>query len=82
VVEFIQGSGSRAHKISVELPKGFSKTKLKSHGQPVYSDGNVWITPDQDGHNGGVYDNEKNVGGGKDKRVGTFDANLKKKVIK
>ena len=80
-VSFIQGAGSNARKIEVLLPSGFKKTKLKSHGQAVYSDGNLWITPDQDGHNGGiwkVYDSESDIGRGKSTRAGTYDKDLKK----
>ena len=78
-ISFTQGSGDKAKKIEVELPVGYTKTKLRSHGQAVYSDGENWITPDQDGHNGGIwkmYDSEKNVGSGT--RAGTFDKDLKK----
>ncbi|HYE53354.1 MAG TPA: toxin C-terminal domain-containing protein, partial [Chitinophagaceae bacterium] len=79
-VSFIQGRGDKAKKVTVDVPVGYKKTNLKSHGQPVYKKGNSWITPDQDGHNGGIwkmFDNEKNIGStDKNKRVGTYDANL------
>lgn len=64
------------------IPNGFKRTKLTSHGQPVYSNGTYWITPDQDGHNGGAwkrYSSEKAVGGGKGVRDGTYDKDLNRK---
>lgn len=76
-VSFIQNG----KKITVKLPEGFSKVKLSSHGQKVYSDGKRWITPDTDGHIGGIwklYDKVSNVGRGKSFRVGTFDEHLNK----
>lgn len=79
ILTFMQGKDDKAIKIEVEIPDGFKKTKLRSHGQPVFSDGKIWITPDQDGHNGGVwkvYDKEKDVG--KKQGVGTFDEKLNK----
>ena len=79
MIDFIQGSRDKATKKITDLPEGYKKTKIKSHGQAVYSNGKYWITPDQDGHNGGVwkmYDSERKVGGGKGDRMGTYDANL------
>lgn len=57
---------------------GFSRTNYKSHGQPVYKKGNRYITPDVDGHNGGVWkmaDSIKNLGS-RSTRMGTYDAKL------
>jgi RHS repeat-associated protein len=82
-VTFIQGKGDNAKKITALIPNGYKKTKLTSHGQPVYSNGKYWITPDQDGHNGGIwkkYDKEKKVGKGKDNRVGTYGRDLNHRV--
>ena len=56
------------------------KIKGRSHGQPIFQKGNKFITPDVDGHNGGVWkmaDSVKKLGS-KKTRTGTFDANLKK----
>ncbi|MBK7401601.1 MAG: hypothetical protein IPJ34_36455 [Myxococcales bacterium] len=33
---------------------GYAPTNYYSHGQPVYTNGQRFITPDVDGHNGGV----------------------------
>jgi|GEM_PF-6764261 len=41
-----------------------------SHGKPTFRKGDSWISPDRDGHNGGVWKEYK----GK-QRVGTLDAN-------
>jgi hypothetical protein len=57
---------------------GFSKIKEKSHGQPIYKKGNKYITPDIDGHNGGVWkmaNSIKNLAS-KATRMGTYDINL------
>ncbi|WP_157761075.1 toxin C-terminal domain-containing protein [Chitinophaga caeni] len=65
----------------MKLPKGFKKTNLVSHEQKVYSDGKRWITPDKDGHNGGVwkvYDNPNDVGKNKKHRDETYDSDLNK----
>jgi RHS repeat-associated protein len=50
------------------------KAPFNSHGQQVYQKGNRYITPDADGHKGGVwkmYDSRGN-------RLGTYDANMKR----
>ena len=68
-------------RTEVDVPQGYKKIKGKSKGEPVYSNGKTFITPDNTGHNGGMwkmYDNEKNIGRGKAFRVGTYDANLKR----
>jgi RHS repeat-associated protein len=79
MTDFIQGKLDKAVRKETDVPEGYKLTKLKSHGQKVYSNGKYWISPDQDGHNGGVwkmYDSEKSVGKGKNYRIGTYDANL------
>ncbi len=57
---------------------GFKKANAKSHGQAVFTDGKRFITPDIDGHNGGVWKMAKSVKdlGRKNTRMGTYDANL------
>ena len=57
---------------------GFRPTNERSHGQPVFTDGRRYITPDVDSHNGGAW---KMAGspralGSKQTRSGTYDANL------
>lgn len=57
---------------------GFKKTNYRSHGQPVYTDGKRFITPDVDSHSGGAFkmaDSVDNLGS-KNTRMGTYDANL------
>ncbi len=75
-ITFIQSG----NQVTIKLPEGYRLVNgLRSHGQKVYTNGNRWITPDVDGHNGGMfkmYDSRDNVGGGKDIRLGTYDAEL------
>lgn len=59
---------------------GYTKTNERSHGQPVYKKGRKYITPDVDSHNGGSWkmaDSVKNLGS-KQRRMGTYDADLNK----
>lgn len=46
-------SGKAADEAAAKL--GFNKTNERAHGQPVYKMGRRYITPDVDGHNGGVW---------------------------
>lgn len=57
---------------------GFQKTNYRSHGQAVFKKGRMYITPDVDGHNGGVWKAAGSVKdlGSKSTRWGTYDANL------
>lgn len=53
---------------------GYTKSKFTSHNQPVFKKGNKYITPDVDGHNGGVWkmaSSVKNLGS-KRTRKGTM----------
>lgn len=43
-----------------------------SHGQPVFTDGRTFLSPDWDSHNGGVWKMFDRNG----RRLGTYDANL------
>ena len=54
---------------------GYKKTNSKSHGQPVYTDGKTYITPDVDGHNGGWWKMAKTIQdlASKATRMGTYD---------
>ena len=61
---------------------GYKKTNQYSHGQPVYEkvsgDGPKYITPDVDGHNGGVWKGANSVKdlGSKATRSGTYNSSL------
>ncbi len=83
-VTFIQGKKEKARKITALIPAGYRKTKLKSQGEDVFTNGKFWITPDNEGHNGGIwkkFDKEKNVGSTeKSKRLGTFGRDLNHRV--
>ena len=59
---------------------GFRQTNFKSHGQPVFTDGKRFITPDVDGHSGGVWKVAQTVKdlGSKKTRSGTLDECLKR----
>jgi hypothetical protein len=59
---------------------GFQKTNARSHGQAVYKKGNLYITPDVDSHNGGVWKMASSIRnlGSKSTRIGTYDGNLRK----
>ncbi|MEO7174622.1 MAG: RHS repeat-associated core domain-containing protein, partial [Saprospiraceae bacterium] len=82
VVSFIKGDGADAIKVTLNVPEGYRKTSLRSSGQVVYTDGSNYITPDKTSHKGGawkMFDNERNLNKiGRESRVGTFDANLKR----
>jgi hypothetical protein len=57
---------------------GYRRTQYRSHGQPVYTNGRQFITPDVDSHSGGVWEMARSVRdmGSKRTRMGTYDANL------
>ena len=52
-----------------------NKAPFNSHGQPVFQRGTRFITPDKDNHKGGVW---KMFEQGNPRRLGTYDANLKR----
>ncbi len=60
-VEFIQGTGDKAKKIRTHVPDGYELTKHKSQGQKVFTDGKDFISPDTDGHGGGIWKKAKKV---------------------
>ena len=80
IIKFIQGTGVKAKKIIVALPKGFSE--LTSNGKAkVYSDRKRFISTDLDGHNGWIWkmaDKEMDLWK-KNTRIGTYNADLSKK---
>jgi filamentous hemagglutinin len=58
---------------------GFGRIKETVHGgQVVYKNGNLYITRDMDGHNGGAWKMAASVKdlGSKNTRLGTYDTNL------
>ena len=79
-VTFTQGKGSKATRIKTSIPDGYRKIKDLSHGNPVYTNGKNYITPDVDGHNGGIWKMGKSVKAlqNKETRMGTYNANLKR----
>ena len=59
---------------------GYSRTPFHSHGKPVYEKSGFYITPDRDSHLGGVWKgatSPRNLAS-KEKRSGTYDANMKR----
>ena len=83
VVRFIQGAGDKARPIIVKLPPGFKEVVSNGKSQ-VFSNGKVFISPDLDGHLGGIWkmaDKEKNLWR-KDTRIGTYNEDLSKKIGK
>ncbi|MEO2088849.1 MAG: toxin C-terminal domain-containing protein [Gemmataceae bacterium] len=54
--------------------KEVADAPFNSHGQPVFSDGSKYYTPDADGHIGGVWKQFDKKGN----RTGTLDGNLNK----
>jgi len=75
-VTFAQGD----KKVETKVPEGYEKTKFKSHGQKVFRNkkNGDYITPDTDGHNGGMWKKAKSLKdlGSKRTRSGTYDENL------
>ena len=63
------------------LQEGYKKVKgLYPYGKPVFYNGKNYITPDRDGHNGGVWKmakKEKDLYN-RNTRMGTYDAELNK----
>jgi hypothetical protein len=53
---------------------GFTRVKGVSHGQAIYTDGKVFISPDVDGHSLGAWKMASSVDGfGPSQRLGTYD---------
>ena len=60
---------------------GYQKIKdppFNSHGQPVFKNGNRYITPDVDQHNGGFWKMFDRLGN----RLGTYDQTLENRIGK
>ena len=79
-VIFTQGKGSKATRIKTPIPDGYRKIKGFSHGITVYTNGKNYITPDVDGHNGGIWKMGKSVKALQQRhtRMGTYNAILKR----
>ena len=74
-ITFTQGRNENARKVKVSIPDGYKKTKFKSHGQSVYTNGKDFISPDKDGHNGGIWKRAKTLKDleNRETRMGTYD---------
>lgn len=76
----IDGIKKLTTKEAIEIAQKlkFKKTNYYSHGQPVFKKGNLYITPDVDGHNGGIWKMATSIENLKSKktRLGTYDINL------
>jgi|GEM_PF-4264157 len=73
----------RTGEVTTKIPEGYKLDRsVLSHNQKVFTNGKSWISPDVDGHNikgmWKMYDSKSKVGGGKDKRMGTYDKELKR----
>jgi hypothetical protein len=62
--------------------QGFSRIAETVNGQAVFKRGNLYITRDIDGHNGGAWKMARSVSGlaSKSTRLGTFDATLQTRI--
>ena len=72
-------TNSQAKDLASEL--GFKKVRdipFNSHGKAVFTNGKQYITPDRDGHNGGVW----KVFDRKGRRVGTYNKDLSERINK
>lgn len=69
----------RQKKVSVNLPEGYSKINQRAkNGEPIFSNGKKYISPDRDGHNGEIWkmaDSVENLNS-KSTRMGTYDKDL------
>ena len=80
-ISFTQGQGKDAVRISVPIPDGYRKIKMRgSRKAPVFTNGKDFITPDLDGHNGGIWKRAKSIKDleRRETRRGTYDALLRK----
>lgn len=80
-VDVIVGSREKARKVTLTIPKGFKKVKgAYSSGQKVYTNGDIYISPDTDSHNGGAWKAAKSLKEimNRETRLGTYDENFKR----
>lgn len=77
-ITFTQGKKGHEKVITTNIPKGYRKTNYRSHDQPVFTNGKDYITPDKDGHNGGVWKKGRTIEdlSRKETRMGTYDKDL------
>ena len=78
-ITFTQGTGKNAKKITTSIPEGFKKIKERTkNNMPIYKKGKEYISPDRDGHNGGVWKKAKSIEdlNNRKTRLGTYDENL------
>jgi hypothetical protein len=72
-------------KMEVKLPDGFEKVKVEGSKAEIFKrkGKNEWITPDVDGHNGGVWKRATGKAENilkKETREGTYNSDLSKKI--
>lgn len=80
-VTFTQGTGNRGKKITTEIPNGYKKVKERTkNDMPIFRKGKNYISPDRDGHNGGIWKKANSIKDLNDKttRSGTYDKDLNK----
>ena len=77
-VTFTQGKYNTSRRVTTTIPDGYKKTKYKSHGQSVFSNGKDFISSDKDGHNGGIWKRAKTIKelNSKQTRMGTYNEDL------
>ena len=82
-LEFFKNFKARPDFHALAERLGFQRTSHVSHGQPVYQRGNRYISPDIDGHKGGVWkvadDAVRNLRN-REMRTGTFNEDLTVRV--
>lgn len=80
-ITFTQGKGEKGKKVTTTIPKGFEKINERAKNKmPIYKKGREYISPDKDGHNGGIWKKANSIKelNRKDTRKGTYDENLKR----
>ena len=78
-ITFTQGKGENAKKITTSIPKGYKKINERTkNNMPIYKKGKEYISPDRDGHNGGIWKKAKSIEdlNNRKTRLGTYDENL------
>jgi len=77
----MRARGATARQNSQAHPEGYKLTKFRTFNeQKVYTNGKNFISPDKDGHNGGIWKKANSVEelNSKETRDGTYDENLNK----
>ena len=79
-ITFRQGQGDKARIITTKIHEGYRKVKFRSKEMPVFYNGKNYISPDRDGHNGGVWKmaKKKHELENRSVRTGTYDKDLKR----